>query len=177
TNGPTAWAWDFDNDGAVDATVQHPTHTYTEAGTYDVRLRVTGAGGSDELVREGYIAVGEAAVRDLRVTHAITGGGRITTTLQWTPLPDAVTTTVRYHETRITESNWSQATLITDALDGQQGALTAILPYVVITPYLGGDTHYFALKSQNAAGTWSPLSNVAFWPTYRLYLPVITRQS
>ncbi len=169
TNGPTAWAWDFDDDGTIDATAQHPTHTYTEAGVYDVYLRVTGAGGSDELVREGYITVANAAVRDLRVTHALTGGGRLTTTLQWTPLPGAVTTTVRYHEARITEANWPQAMLITDTLPGQQGTLTTSAPYA-------GGAHYFALQSQTAAGTWSPLSNVAFWPVVRLYLPVIIRQ-
>jgi photosystem II stability/assembly factor-like uncharacterized protein len=35
----TAWEWDFD-DGTT-STEQHPTHTYTEEGTYVVRLTVT----------------------------------------------------------------------------------------------------------------------------------------
>lgn len=37
--GPTAWAWDF-GDGTT-ANVQNPTHTFTTAGSYDVKLTVT----------------------------------------------------------------------------------------------------------------------------------------
>lgn len=43
TGGITGWAWDFDNDGTVDSTQQHPTHTFTACGVYDVRLTVTDA--------------------------------------------------------------------------------------------------------------------------------------
>jgi PKD repeat protein len=42
---PTSWAWDF-GDGAT-GTTQHPSHTYTSAGTYTVTLRATNAAGSD----------------------------------------------------------------------------------------------------------------------------------
>ncbi len=47
TGSITSWAWDFDNDSVVDATVQNPTHVYNTAGTYTVTLTVTGPGGSD----------------------------------------------------------------------------------------------------------------------------------
>jgi uncharacterized repeat protein (TIGR01451 family) len=42
--GPLTYAWDLDGDGAFDdsAAVQ-PTHTYTQPGTYNARLRVTDA--------------------------------------------------------------------------------------------------------------------------------------
>ncbi|MBL8755578.1 MAG: PKD domain-containing protein [Planctomycetes bacterium] len=43
TGNPTAWQWDFDNDGNVDSTVQNPTYTYTTAGTYSVRLVASNA--------------------------------------------------------------------------------------------------------------------------------------
>jgi len=36
-----AWAWDFQNDGIVDSTLRNPVFTYTNSGTYDVRLTVT----------------------------------------------------------------------------------------------------------------------------------------
>ncbi len=39
--GPTAWAWDFDNNGTIDSTLQNPTHDYTIAGTYTVKLTAT----------------------------------------------------------------------------------------------------------------------------------------
>ena len=41
TGTPTGWAWDFDNNGSVDSTLQHPSHTYTSAGTYTAKLTVS----------------------------------------------------------------------------------------------------------------------------------------
>jgi len=57
TENPTAWAWDFNNDGVVDSTIQNPSHTYSAAGTYTVKLTVTNAVGSDPEVKTDYIAV------------------------------------------------------------------------------------------------------------------------
>jgi PKD repeat protein len=57
TGNPTAWAWDFDNDGAVDSTAQNPTHTYDTAGTYAVKLTVTNIVGSDDEVKTDYVTV------------------------------------------------------------------------------------------------------------------------
>lgn len=54
----TTWQWDFDNDGTIDSTLQNPGHQYTTAGTYNVKLTVTGPGGSDTELKTGFIAVG-----------------------------------------------------------------------------------------------------------------------
>ncbi len=54
--GATGWQWDF-GDGSPADTTQHPTHTYTAAGTYDVTLIVFGACGSDTLVRTACVTV------------------------------------------------------------------------------------------------------------------------
>jgi PKD repeat protein len=48
---PTAWAWDFTNDGTVDATTSTANHTYTTPGTYSVKLTVTTAGGPASVVK------------------------------------------------------------------------------------------------------------------------------
>ena len=45
TNNPTSWQWDF-GDG-TSSTVQNPSHTYTENGTFDVCLTVTNPAGSN----------------------------------------------------------------------------------------------------------------------------------
>jgi PKD repeat protein len=45
TGAPTAWAWDFDNNGTVDSTIKNPSYVYTVAGTYTVKLTATNAGG------------------------------------------------------------------------------------------------------------------------------------
>jgi hypothetical protein len=49
TGVPTTWNWSF-GDGAS-STVQHPVHTYTMAGTYNVSLNVTNVAGSDMVTR------------------------------------------------------------------------------------------------------------------------------
>jgi len=57
TGKPAQWQWDVNNDGNVDYTVQNPAHTYTAPGTYTVKLTVSNAGGSNTLIRTGYITV------------------------------------------------------------------------------------------------------------------------
>jgi PKD repeat protein len=49
TGGPLSWAWEF-GDGET-ATAQNPSHTYTTAGNYTVRLTVTNDDGSDSSTR------------------------------------------------------------------------------------------------------------------------------
>ncbi|MDD3137020.1 MAG: PKD domain-containing protein, partial [Methanoregula sp.] len=56
-NTPTSWAWDFNNDGTVDAITQNATYTYSSVGSYSVNLTVTNAAGSDSEVKTGYITV------------------------------------------------------------------------------------------------------------------------
>lgn len=37
-----SWAWDIDDDGTVDYTIQNPTHTYNTPGLYSVNLKIDG---------------------------------------------------------------------------------------------------------------------------------------
>jgi len=54
----TAWAWDFDNDGITDSTLQNLTYTYSRAGKYSVRLTVTDSSGlTDTTLLSDYIEV------------------------------------------------------------------------------------------------------------------------
>ncbi len=55
TGAPASWAWDFGDGGT--STQQNPTHTYAAAGTYTVKLTVTGTCGVDSLVGTGMIEV------------------------------------------------------------------------------------------------------------------------
>ena len=55
TGDITAWAWDF-GDSQTD-TLQNPEHTFDQAGSYTVKLKVSGPAGSDSLIRENYIQV------------------------------------------------------------------------------------------------------------------------
>lgn len=55
TGTPTSWLWDF-GDGAT-STDQSPTHAYTAAGVYNVKLTVTNASGSNAWKKLSYITV------------------------------------------------------------------------------------------------------------------------
>jgi len=68
SNTPTSWAWDFQNDGTDDSTLQSPSYTYSAAGTYTVKLTATNAGGSDTETKTDYITVSAAPSCDLTPT-------------------------------------------------------------------------------------------------------------
>jgi len=57
TGAPTAWAWDFDNDGTTDSTLQNPSYTYNTPGIYTVKLTVSNALGSDDEIKTSYVTV------------------------------------------------------------------------------------------------------------------------
>ena len=84
-------------------------------------------------------------VSDLRVSHAIVASGVATVTLQWVPLDGAVTTSLKYAQTRIIEGNWVSATLLIDSLPGGANSIVATVPYA-------DGTLYFALKSRQESG-------------------------
>ncbi|MDI6792084.1 MAG: PKD domain-containing protein [bacterium] len=56
TGSITSWWWDF-GDGSPGSTAQSPPHTYTNTGTYTVKLTVTGDCGTDTKTRTNYITV------------------------------------------------------------------------------------------------------------------------
>ena len=49
------YAWDFNDDGIVDSTLQNPEFTYETAGTYTVSLTVSNTGGSSTETKTDYI--------------------------------------------------------------------------------------------------------------------------
>jgi len=61
---PAQWAWDF-GDG-VTSSAQHPVHTYVQAGSYTVSLRVTNGLGTDAITRPGLVVVTQPASLRLR---------------------------------------------------------------------------------------------------------------
>ena len=125
----------------------------------------------DEYTMLNYLdieAVNPNQVTNLQVTQAITGTNSLTATLQWTPPVDALTTTLRYSTTPISQGNWAGATTLTDTLPGSATTYTAMIPYQ-------SGVRYFALKTQDAQGEWSDLSNNAFWPRWDVFLPVVIK--
>jgi len=52
---PTAWVWTF-GDGES-STLPNPSHTYSADGTYTVKLTASNTGGTNTVVRSGYVTV------------------------------------------------------------------------------------------------------------------------
>lgn len=70
---PTAWLWNF-GDGVGTSTVQHPSYTYQNPGTYDVTLTVTGPAGSSSVTKNGYVTVGSGPTPTVSPTVSPTPG-------------------------------------------------------------------------------------------------------
>ncbi|MCX7703468.1 MAG: PKD domain-containing protein [Planctomycetota bacterium] len=83
TGNITSWAWDLNNDGALDSTERNPVHTYTSAGTYSVTLTVTGPGGTNKATKQNYIVVNNppAPVADFSFSPS---SGLVPLTVQFT---------------------------------------------------------------------------------------------
>lgn len=121
TGSPTAYEWDFTNDGSVDSTATNPSYTYITPGTYTVRLRATNGSGTNEEVKADFITVLPAAPPGTNTNLEVTLGGPTTVTrgqlftasvlvrndglltatnaLRIIELPDVVVGTTRYQVT------------------------------------------------------------------------------
>ncbi|MCB9446004.1 MAG: hypothetical protein H6669_17390 [Ardenticatenaceae bacterium] len=122
-------------------------------------------GSSPDVGADEYGIAPPTAVTDLHITQTITTTDTLTATLTWTPPANAITTTIRYANSPITEANWNSAPLLTDSLAGDVDEYTAVIPYT-------GSTLYFALKTGNDGGI-SALSNNIFWPQNTVFLPIV----
>ncbi|CAG0927104.1 hypothetical protein TFLX_00352 [Thermoflexales bacterium] len=129
---------------------------------YDDFVIATSRIGADELGR----------VSDLRVSNASVTSNTLTATLTWTAPQNAVTYTLGYSNTLITDANWPAA--ITHTVSFTAPAPGSLQQFTLSVPYTVG-TVYYALKAQSTAGDWSDLSNNAFWPHRDVFLPLVLR--
>ena len=67
-NGAEEWEWTFPGGQPSTSTLQNPVVTYAQAGVFDVTLVVTNSAGSQALVREQYIEVGDVPLSGFAVT-------------------------------------------------------------------------------------------------------------
>ena len=59
---PTNWAWDFDNDGSNESSLQNPSYIYTSAGVKSPKLYAWKTGSSDVELKTSYITVSDDLV-------------------------------------------------------------------------------------------------------------------
>ena len=147
------------------AATDHADTLMNVTDDFDGDCRPIGAApdiGADEF---GDTTAPPSAVKDLEVSGLLIPEA-FHATLTWSPTTDSVTTTLRYTYTQLTESNWEAAYLLTGSLPGDTDTYDTDIPIV-------NETVFIALKTQNAEGEWSRLSNNAFWPQRKTWLPLI----
>ena len=81
TGNPTAWNWEFSN-GTL-SSVQNPVVTFTDPGTYSVKLVVQNATGIAEVVRTNYITVFPSPVASFTANQTL---GCLPATINFTDL-------------------------------------------------------------------------------------------
>ena len=145
------------------AAIDHAATLADVPDDYDGAARPIGP--TPDVGADEYGIAAPGATTDLRLTGVITASNALTGTLTWTAPSNALTTTVRYSTGPINAANWPAATSLGAPFPAYKHV------YAMSVPYAGGQL-YFALKSANAGGE-SALSNLAFWPERRLYLPLL----
>ena len=90
-NTPTTWLWDFGN--GEQSTAQHPSFTYTEAGTYSVTLTARNSAGADTSVQTALIVVNAPVVVPKAQFTATPTTGTAPLTVQFTDQSDNTPTT------------------------------------------------------------------------------------
>ncbi len=125
-------------------------------------------GAAPDVGADEYGVPAPTAVTNLRVTTATAAGGTLTATLTWTPPTGATAILIKSSSAPLSEANWGSGSLPFVEASGGTTSLTVNVPY-------GGGTAFFALKSRNADGLWSAVSNNAVWPRLDLFLPAIRR--
>lgn len=74
TGNPTSWLWNF-GDGTPTSSVQYPSHTYTQAGSYTTTLTASNIYGSSTYVDPTPIIVGSPAVNPSYAWTGTNGSG------------------------------------------------------------------------------------------------------
>jgi PKD repeat protein len=70
--GATSWNWDVDGDDVIDYTTQNVTHTYTNAGAYDVALIISNGSVNISKVKSQYIEVGAQEISTTTISLSLT---------------------------------------------------------------------------------------------------------
>ena len=134
TNTPTQWAWSF-GDGQT-SNVQNPTHTYAEAGSYNVSLTVTNQDGTDSkqitncvvvnanptanATNTGAYCAGEtielSVASDIATEYQWAGPMGFSSALQTATRPNATTNYAGTYSVTVTTANGCSAVASTDVV-------------------------------------------------------------
>lgn len=132
-NGASAWLWNFGDGGA--STVQNPSHTYTAAGFYTVRLITLGITGIDSVVKVDYVHVDFLTA----------------------PVVSADTTVCQYNPAVLTAVGASGTTSWFDSISG--GTLLYTGDTFTTAPLLATSTFYAASQVSSGSAFGGPVDS------------------
>ena len=75
---PLSYAWDFDNNGVTDSTLQNPAYTYSTAGSYTANLTVTNIAGNSSVTHVITVNAAPVAPTALFTTNVTSGTAPLT---------------------------------------------------------------------------------------------------
>ena len=179
SGSPTSWAWDFQNDGVVDATVRNPLFTYLAAGSYDVSLRATNAAGGNTTTQFGFVQVGVTPPGPTAAFGVSSQSGRAPFLVQltdqstgsitswaWDFQNDGVVDSVLQSPTFTFTSAGDYTIRLT--VTGPGGSSTTTGPgSVIVTPAVGPATRTFAAVADARVRSGGPTSNYGADPVLR----------
>lgn len=91
-NSPSAWEWDFNDDGIIDSNLQNPTYIYTQPGQYNVTLTVHSSTKSDTVRIRNVIIVYD--INDI-VPHFTVSSGQV----------EGINSKVQFHDRSTTQGS------------------------------------------------------------------------
>jgi PKD repeat protein len=171
SGGPTSWLWNF-GDG-ITSTLQNPSHTYNNAGTFTVTLTASNNAGSNTKTAEAYIIV-SAAGTPVVVDQMVTPEG---TTIQI--YSDAVGGWTAQKIYDILKPNAYQLSLIGPTLTIKVSAQWSTTTTTSVTNISGSYSNYKAISYLTANGNSSFSSEPDAiltheyghaWSLYHLYI-------
>ncbi|MBN2412799.1 PKD domain-containing protein [candidate division KSB1 bacterium] len=151
-----SWAWDFDNDGSVDNTTSNPSYTYTEPGTYTVKLTVSDGVSSDDMIKVNYITV---TSRDTTQYGKLSG--KVTDATTGNPIEGATVSVAGLNTTTDAQGNYTFEKVPVGALTANFSGspLAGYAPLTVqFTDYSGSGMQ---LVTATATGYYSYSRNVS----------------
>lgn len=72
TGNPTSWKWDIDNNLTTDYTTQNPSHTFTQPGTYTVKLVSYNSTTKDSIIKTAQVIVAPAINLSTQIIQNVT---------------------------------------------------------------------------------------------------------
>ncbi len=147
---PSGWEWTFTGGSPATSTARNPVVTYTTAGSYSVKLKVTNAQGTDSITKTSFVNIDPI--------------DPVSISLNTAALPVCLTDTLRVNANTVNEGT---SPLYNWYYNGAQWAITYD-PFIDIAGFANGDEIFCILQSSEScafpANAYSDTLVIATYP-------------